>query len=222
PWDPQVHDGRFRRRVALHRSLGLGRAYTEGGWDCQAIDQFPCRLLVHRGSAERQPRWRQLGQSLRQALSDRQTMRPAPTVAYPHYDLGNDLFRHMLDPTMSYSCGYWRHAHTLDEAQTHKLDLICRKLHLTPGMTLLDIGCGWGGLLHHAATHYGVQGLGVTLSKEQAEIACARCRDLPVEIRLEDYRTLQGQFDRVVSVGMFEHVGRRNYATYFRTCARLL
>ena len=222
PWDPQVHDTRFWRRVALQRSLGLGEAYMDGWWDCVALDQFIARLLVHGGGGERQPRWRHLGQWLWQALVNRQSLRRAPTVARQHYDLGNDLFRHMLDPTMSYSCGYWREARTLTEAQTHKLDLICRKLQLSPGMTLLDIGCGWGGLLHHAATHYGVQGLGVTLSTEQAQLARERCRDLPVEIRLQDYRTLQGRFDRIVSVGMFEHVGRRNYETYFRTCERLL
>ncbi|AJD49540.1 cyclopropane fatty acyl phospholipid synthase [Isoalcanivorax pacificus W11-5] len=222
PWDPQVHDRRFWRRVALHRSLGLGEAYMDGWWDCEALDQFICRLLVHGGGTESQSRWRDAGQWLWQALVNRQSLRRAPTVAHRHYDLGNDLFQRMLDPTMSYSCGYWRRAHTLDEAQTHKLDLICRKLQLTPGMTLLDIGCGWGGLLHHAATHYGVQGLGVTLSGEQADIARERCRGLPVEIRVQDYRTLQGHFDRIVSVGMFEHVGRRNYATYFRTCERLL
>lgn len=222
PWDPQVHDRRFWRRVAMYRSLGLGESYMDGWWDCQALDEFIRRLLVHGGTQESHSRWQHITQWLWQALINRQSLRRAPKVAHQHYDLGNDLFTRMLDPTMSYSCGYWRHADSLAAAQTAKLDLICRKLQLEPGMTLLDIGCGWGGLLHHAATHYGIKGLGVTLSSEQAGFARERCQGLPVEISLTDYRTLTGQFDRIVSVGMFEHVGRRNYRTYFDAVHRLL
>ena len=124
-----------------------------------------------------------------------------------HYDIGNDLFRAMLDPYMQYSCGYWKEAQTLEQAQQAKLRMICEKLQLKPGMTLLDIGCGWGGLAQFAAQNYGVSVHGVTISAEQQKLAQARCAGLDVEILLQDYRDLDRQFDRIVSVGMFEHVG---------------
>jgi cyclopropane-fatty-acyl-phospholipid synthase len=139
-----------------------------------------------------------------------------------HYDLGNALFSKMLDPYMQYSCGYWHTAESLEEAQRAKLDLLCRKLQLKPGMTLLDIGCGWGGLAEYAAKNYAVKVVGVTISKEQHDLATARCQGLDVKILLQDYRSLAEQFDRIVSVGMFEHVGPKNYATYFEVVARNL
>ncbi|MDX1802849.1 MAG: cyclopropane fatty acyl phospholipid synthase [Alcanivorax sp.] len=222
PWDMQIHHPRTLIRIALQRSLGLGETYMDGWWDCQALDQFFFRLLRHGGDHVSQAHWQRGLQWLGQYLFNRQSLRRASQVAEQHYDLGNDLFEAMLDPTMSYSCGYWRDAHSLARAQTAKLELICGKLQLAPGMTLLDIGCGWGGLLQHACLHHGVRGTGITLSKEQAELARQRCRDLPVNILLQDYRKVQGQFDRVVSVGMFEHVGRRNYATFMAHNARLL
>lgn len=128
----------------------------------------------------------------------------------------------MLDPYMQYSCGYWKDATTLEAAQEAKLDMICRKLELKPGMTLLDIGCGWGGLSEFAARHYGVSVHGVTISAEQQKMAQERCKDLDVTILLQDYRDLNLSFDRIVSVGMFEHVGPKNYATYFDVVARNL
>jgi cyclopropane-fatty-acyl-phospholipid synthase len=128
----------------------------------------------------------------------------------------------MLDPTMSYSCGFWQDARALEQAQLAKLDLICRKLELEPWQRLLDIGCGWGGLAAHAARHYGVEVVGVTVSREQQVLAQQRCAGLPVRIELADYRNLKGCYDRVVSVGMFEHVGPKNYRRYFDTVARLM
>ena len=144
-------------------------------------------------------------------------------VGEKHYDLGNSLFQAMLDSeTMSYSCGYWHNASTLDSAQKAKLDLICRKLHLQPGQRLLEIGCGWGSFAHYATTNYGVEILCLTISKEQATLAKERCKDLPVEIRLQDYREVQGGFDHLVSIGMFEHVGTKNYRTYMEIAKRCL
>jgi cyclopropane-fatty-acyl-phospholipid synthase len=128
----------------------------------------------------------------------------------------------MLDRRMIYSCGYWKDASTLDEAQEAKLDLACRKLGLEPGMRLLDIGCGWGGMAKFAAERYGVSVVGITVSREQAEYARKLCAGLPIEIQVEDYHAHQGEYDRIVSIGMFEHVGHRNYHTYFRTARRLL
>ncbi len=144
-----------------------------------------------------------------------QSRKRAWIVGKEHYDLGNDLFSLMLDPYMQYSCGYWKEATNLLEAQQNKLALICQKLQLQKGMTLLDIGCGWGGLAAYAAEHYGVKVTGVTISAEQQKLAQSRCAGLDVEIILEDYRDLKLKFDRIVSVGMFEHVGPKNYKTYF-------
>ena len=143
-------------------------------------------------------------------------------VGEKHYDIGNDLYAAMLDSRMIYSCGYWRDADNLEAAQEAKLDLICRKLDLRPGMHILDIGSGWGGFLQFAAERYGVSGLGVTVSKEQAALANERSKGLPVETRLLDYQALDGQFDRIISIGMFEHVGYKNYRPYFEKAASLL
>jgi cyclopropane-fatty-acyl-phospholipid synthase len=128
----------------------------------------------------------------------------------------------MLDTRMVYSCGYWREARTLEAAQEAKLDLICRKLGLKEGDRLLDIGCGWGGLAKFAAERYGATVVGLTVSKEQAALARERCKGLPIEIRVQDYRTLSERFDHIASVGMFEHVGVKNYRTYFEVARRCL
>ena len=128
----------------------------------------------------------------------------------------------MLDKHMIYSCAYWQNAATLDDAQEQKLDLICKKLYLKPGMTLLDIGCGWGGLARYAAQHYGVVVTGITISQEQARYAQERNGGLPITILLKDYRDLTDTFDRVVSVGMFEHVGSKNYTEFMQVVDRCL
>ncbi|SDG50096.1 cyclopropane-fatty-acyl-phospholipid synthase [Onishia taeanensis] len=222
PWDMQIlHPDLFSR--LLHQgTLGLGEAYMEGWWDCERIDEMIHRMLRH-GLGERAhtPTERMLYR-LQNGLFNLQSKARAYIVGEAHYDLGNDLFERMLDPTLCYSCGYWRQADTLHQAQVAKLDLAARKLNLAPGMKVLDIGCGWGSFAEHAARHYGVEVTGITISKEQAELARRRCQDLPVTIHLQDYRELEGQYDRIVSIGMFEHVGHRNYRTYFDTVARLL
>lgn len=222
PWDIQIHNNDTISRVIRQGSLGLGESYMEGWWDCEALDEFCFRILNAGGQGIAKNKFTLVLQWLKHMLHNRQSTQRAPKVAKRHYDLGNGLFTRMLGRTMAYSCGYWKDATTLDQAQDAKLDLVCRKLALTPGMTLLDIGSGWGCLLEHAAKHYGVTGTGVTLSKEQARLARERCQGLPVDIVLQDYRQLTGQFDRIASIGMFEHVGRRNYATFMQTSARLL
>jgi cyclopropane-fatty-acyl-phospholipid synthase len=216
-----LHPDLFSR--LLHQgTLGLGEAYMEGWWECERIDEMIHRMLRH-GLGERAhtPTERMLYR-LQNGLFNLQSKARAYIVGEAHYDLGNDLFERMLDPTLCYSCGYWRQADTLHQAQVAKLDLAARKLNLAPGMKVLDIGCGWGSFAEHAARHYGVEVTGITISKEQAELARRRCQDLPVTIHLQDYRELEGQYDRIVSIGMFEHVGHRNYRTYFDTVARLL
>ena len=221
PWDIQIHDRRFYRRVLVDGSLGLGESYMDAWWDAENVDALLARLLA--SGVDR--RVRGLGDvalSLRSWLSNAQAGRGRMRVAERHYDLGNDLFEAMLGRRLVYSCGYWAKADNLDEAQAHKLDLIARKLGLQPGMRVLDIGCGWGEALKYMAERHGVDIVGITISREQAEYATRLCHGLPAEVRLQDYRDLTGRFDRVFSVGMFEHVGVRNYRTYFSTIRRCL
>lgn len=222
PWDIQVRHPDFFPRVLHQGTLGLGEAYMDGWWDCDQIDEM-ANLLLRHGLAERAhtPSER-LMYRLQSGFFNLQSKARAYIVGEAHYDLGNDLFERMLDPTMCYSCGYWKDARTLHEAQVAKLDLAARKLELQPGMKVLDIGCGWGSFAEHAARHYGVEVTGITISREQAELARERCQDLPVEILLQDYRDLTGCYDRIVSIGMFEHVGHRNYRVYFDTIESLL
>ena len=222
PWDPQVHDPRFARRVLAGGSIGLGESYMDGDWEVERLDQFLERLM--RAGLDRTARLplRALATVAWHRLINPQTGRRAFRVGEQHYDTGNDLFEAMLDRRMAYSCGYWKDADTLDAAQEAKLDLICRKLRLQPGMSLLDIGCGWGSLLGFAAERYGVSAFGITVSREQAELARKRCAGLPVTVEVMDYRELDQRFDAVASVGMAEHVGWRNYRTYLETAHRCL
>ncbi|HET6655933.1 MAG TPA: cyclopropane fatty acyl phospholipid synthase [Gammaproteobacteria bacterium] len=221
PWDIQVHDPRLFARTFAEGSVGLGEAYMDGWWDCARLDQFFTHLLRARID-DKVLTWKDSLRSLQARLFNQQSRSRSFEIGRRHYDKGNRLYEHMLDRHMMYSCGYWKDAQTLDEAQEAKLDLICRKLGLERDMRLLDIGCGWGGMLKFAAERYGVEGVGVTVSEQQANYARESCRDLPVDIRLEDYRNIEGRFDRIVSIGMFEHVGYKNYRTYMETARRLL
>lgn len=223
-WDIQLHNPKMFQRVLSDGSLGFGESYIDGWWDCESLDGMFTRLIgarLHR-RLKGLSLWKFRGLVAWNALVNLQSKERAFQVGEAHYDIGNDLYRVMLDPTMTYSCAYWRDADNLAEAQLAKLDLICRKLHLQAGMSLLDIGCGWGGLAAHAAKHYGVRVTGVTISREQAAFIKERYRALDIDVRLQDYRELQGQFDRVVSVGMFEHVGPKNYREYFKVVRRVL
>lgn len=224
PWDIQVFDERVYRMILSRGSLGFGEAYMAGLWDCARLDELFLRLIGINAD-ERLGGWARLrimGETLRQSLLNLQSKSRALAVGKQHYDIGNDLFEAMLDPTMSYSCAYWAEADNLAQAQRDKLDLICRKLELVPGERLLDIGCGWGGLAQFAAIHYGVEVVGLTVSSEQRSLARERCAGLPVRIELMDYRDLTGSYDKVVSVGMFEHVGPKNYPIYFDVVNRVL
>ena len=222
PSDIQVRNPRFFKRVLQEGSLGLGESYMDGWWECDRLDIFFDQVL--RAGLENQiPH--HLKDTLRVAgarIFNLQSRKRAWQVGKEHYDLGNDLFSRMLDPYMQYSCAYWKEAQTLEEAQQAKLELICQKLQLKPGMQVLDIGCGWGGLAAYMAKNHGVSVKCVTISAEQQKLAQARCEGLDVEILLQDYRDLYAQFDRIVSVGMFEHVGPKNYDTYFSVVDRNL
>lgn len=224
PWDIQVFHPSVYRRILMQGSLGFGESFMDGLWTSRRLDETIYRLLSRDVDLRinRRTRLRWLGALLRNLLFNRQSRRRAFQVGEQHYDIGNDVYTAMLDATMSYSCGYWQRADNLEQAQRAKLDLICRKLNLRPGLRLLDVGCGWGGLARHAAEHYGVTVDGITISREQLALARERCRGLPVNLQLMDYRDLQGRYDRVVSVGMFEHVGPRNYGVFFQTVSRVL
>lgn len=221
PWDIQIHDEGVPERALAHGNLGLGEAYMDGLWDAERLDEFFDRLLRARIHDQVQP-LRLIFHSLRARLMNRQSLRRAKQVGEAHYDLGNDFYEAMLDRRMTYTCGYWRDATDLDSAQEAKLDLICRKLGLEPGMRVLDIGCGWGSFMQYAAEHYGVECVGVTVSEEQVRLGTERCQGLPVTFRLQDYREVSDVFDRVVSIGMFEHVGRKNHRTFLDVVNRCL
>ncbi len=222
PWDIQVHDENFYSRILNDGALGLGESYMDEWWDCKELDTFFYKIL--RAGLDEQIKIpaRFKFKILLSKLFNFQSRQRAGQVARQHYDLGNDLYSTMLDKRMIYSCGYWKNAQTLDEAQEAKLDLICQKLQLKPGLRLLDVGCGWGGLAKYAAEKYGVTVVGVTISKEQYEYAKQYCAGLPIEIRLKDYRDINEKFDRIVSVGMFEHVGHKNYSVFMQTIKRAL
>lgn len=222
PWDLKVNNDDFYSRVMVWGSIGLGESYMDGWWDCLQLDEFFYRILRADIESQVKANWALLASMLRARVFNLQSKKSAFQIAEKHYDIGNELFINMLDKRMVYSCGYWRNADSLDEAQEHKLELICRKLGLQPGMKMLDIGCGWGSLAKYAAEKYQVEVMGITVSREQLEFARTMCRGLPVEIRLEDYRDINGRFDRIVSVGMIEHVGYKNYRTFMKVAHQCL
>jgi cyclopropane-fatty-acyl-phospholipid synthase len=225
PWDIRVHHPATFDRILTRGSLGLGESYMDGWWDCDQVDEFITRILRARLD-EQVGRAGWLWASLKTRLTNLQSQHRAWQVGEVHYDLGNDLYEAMLDPSMAYSCGYWPEAQTLVQAQDAKLELICQKLQLQPGMKLLDIGCGWGSLMLFAARNYNVECVGLTISKEQARLGAEKARGLPVRFELTDYRQFnprgEQRFDRIASVGMFEHVGHKNYLAYFDMARRCL
>jgi cyclopropane-fatty-acyl-phospholipid synthase len=219
PWDIRIHREEFYNRALSQGSLGLGESYMDGWWDVEQLDEFFHRALRANLAARFPPSWRTLLRQLGTTLVNPQGRSKAFEIGERHYDIGNDLYRAMLDRRMVYTCAYWKNAKTLDEAQEAKLDLACRKLGLKAGQKLLDIGCGWGSFLKYAAENYGVTGVGCTVSKEQAKLGRQLCAGLPISIELQDYRDIKGTYDHIVSLGMFEHVGRKNYRTFMRVAA---
>jgi len=222
PWDPRVHNPAFFDRLMGDVQLGLGESYMDGWWDCEQIDEFINRAVRARTNEKFKPNLRLTLWLLGTRLFNLQSSRRAFEVGEKHYDLGNDLYQAMLDRRLNYTCAYWKNAANLDEAQEAKLDLICRKIGVKPGMQILELGCGWGSFAKFAAEKYGAHVLGVTVSKEQVALGMQLCQGLPVELRLQDYRTVEGQFDAVISIGIMEHVGHKNYRTYMEVTDRCL
>jgi cyclopropane-fatty-acyl-phospholipid synthase len=229
PWDVRVHDERFYRRILLRGSLGLGESYMDGWWDCDDLGEFFRRILASRRARGGLPlvEWsRRLGDLKRRVVNLQDAVR-ARAVVEAHYDLPVQLFEAMLGRTMAYTCAYWKDATTLEEAQEHKLDLICRKLGVTSSDVILELGCGFGSFARYAAGTYGCTVVGVNLSTEQVGYAREFCRGLPVELHRCDYRDVNvyargRQFDRIVSIGMFEAIGRKNYRSHMEIVHRLL
>jgi len=221
PFDVKVHDSRAFSKIVTERGDGFAESYVDGWWDCEQLDELVSRLILAGEKIDGQS----IGLKLKVLLSllfNYQAIRRAKKVCEVHYDLGNDLYQKMLDPRMVYSCAYWTGAHHLEEAQENKLDLVCRKLGLKKGMKVLDIGCGWGSFMKFATERYGVQCTGYTLSQRQLELGRELCKNLDIEFRLQDYRQIRGKYDRVVSIGMLEAVGPKNFGTYMEIVARSL
>ena len=225
PYDIQVHNDKLYSRVLSQGSLGLGESYMDGWWDCENLDQFFTIALQADLQKKIRGNWRILIKFLWICVTNffnASRLKKAFDIGEKHYDIGNDLYRLMLDKRLTYTCGYWREAKNLDEAEEAKLDLICRKVGLKAGQTVLDIGSGWGSFIGFVAEKYGAKAVGITVSKEQKVLADSIYKNNLVETRIMDYRDLNEKFDHIVSVGMFEHVGPKNYRKYMETASRCL
>ncbi len=224
PWDLQVYDDRFYQRLLAEGSMAAGESYMDGWWDAGALDELCTR--VHRsGLSAKVGEWETLWLALKARIFNRQRRSRSAAVAQEHYNLGNDIYQAMLDPRMQYTCGYWKDAATLDQAQEHKLRLICRKIHLEPGMRVLDLGGGFGGLAQFMASAYGCRVVSYNISGPQVAFGREWCRHLPVRFEQKDYREATneaGNFDRVVSIGLCEHIGHKNYRGFLELAHRQL
>lgn len=222
PWDIQIHDERFYARFLKEQAIGFGNSYVDGWWDSFQLDETIGKILTAH-----------IYDTLATDKKLFSYFKNKKTFAFDierHHDIGNELFESMLDPDMNYSCGFWKNLGNLETAwqipknlriaQAAKLDLIAKKLHIKKDQHILDIGCGWGNFVKYITTKYRVRATGVTGSKKQAEQAKKRCKGLPVKILVQDYRELQKiKYDNIVSIGMFEYVTHKQYATFMKIAA---
>jgi len=214
PCDIQIHNPLTYKRILGDGSLGLGESYQEGWWDVDDIDEFFVRVLNARLESEIKTLF-MMGQILKAKAFNLQDKIRSQKVAQMHYDLGNDFYEKMLDPHMQYTCAYYKDTQDLNQAQEAKLDLVCRKLNLQSGDKVLELGCGWGGFARFAVKNYGVKVVAYNISKEQVAYAREKSMDMPIEYRLEDYRDATGLYDKIVSIGLAEHVGHKNFHGFF-------
>jgi len=228
PWDIQVHNPDLYARILSKGSLGLGESYMDGWWDCKNLDQFFDRILSNNLHKKIKP-INAMFDVLKWKIINLQSKKRAFEVGKKHYDISNELYKNMLDKRLTYTCGYWNKAKNLDKAQKAKLDLVCKKIGLKEGQKVLDIGGGWGSFAKYAAEKYKARVVAITISKEQVELGKEICKNLPeIEIRLQDYRDLVKngkaieKFDHVISLGMFEHVGVKNYKKYMKIIEKVL
>lgn len=220
PWDIQVHDMRAIKQILTEPSLGAGESYMNGWWDCPQLDEFFFRILRYVDLTKVYHATTFLAFQLKNFFINQNSKNRSAQVAEQHYNLDNDLYAGMLGKSMAYTCAYWRNAHSLDEAQFAKYDLICQKLALQPGEKVLELGCGFGGFAKYAAEKYGVSMVSINISSEQMRYANEICRNLPIQLIECDYRDLKQynpgniKFDKVVSIGLCEHIGYKNYGTF--------
>jgi cyclopropane-fatty-acyl-phospholipid synthase len=215
PSDIRVYDDRLYARLLSEGSLGLGEAYMDGWWDAPALDECMHKILSADLEKKVKPTWQVIWNYAKAKIFNMQDKGACSSkVVDQHYELGDTLYEHMLGDTLAYTCAYWKSSSSLDDAQKEKFDLIAKKVNLKPGMRVLDLGCGWGGFAHHIAKNYGVEVVAVNLSAKQCAYAKKLCAGLPVEVRNCDYREADGKYDRVISIGLMEHVGHKNYRNF--------
>ncbi len=220
-YDIQVRDERFYQAFLSHGRMGMGESYMDKWWDCQDLNMLFTRIFTAKSEIVAHVKTPEaILMALLGKLMPYGSKARSKHVGEFHYDLGNELYEAFLDPYLQYTCGYYQGgAATLNEAQEAKLARICQKLKLEKGQRLLDIGCGWGGLMKYAAEHYGIDVTGISISKEQLAYAEKNCQGLPATLKFQDYRDLNDQFDRITTVGMIEHVGKDYYREFFE-CVR--
>ncbi|MEK7617908.1 MAG: cyclopropane fatty acyl phospholipid synthase [Patescibacteria group bacterium] len=221
PWDIQVLNEGLYKRALSQGSIGLGEAYMDGWWDSPNLDQFFYKVLSA-GLEKEFKNWRLVWGYLKAVVLNLQNRSRSFRVVDKHYDIGNNLYSNMLGPTMVYTCGYWAGAKNLEEAQEAKMDLVCRKIGLRQGMKILDIGCGFGSFMKFAVKKYGATAVGISISKEQIKFGKELCQGLPIEFKFLDYRDIRGEFDRVVSIGMLEAVGYKNFRLFMKVVSDCL
>ena len=221
-WDIKVNNPKLWRHVLLKGELGFGEAYMAGWFDVEHLDEFFYRLTRF---VIREINMTNVSSMFLKFISNilnLQTTKRAFKVGKAHYNIGNNLYKKMLGTTMIYTCGYWKNANSLEESQEAKFHLIAKKLMLKPGMSVLDIGCGFGSMMAFLAKEYDVKVLGITVSKEQEYYINRNYKAPSVKVKVMDYRSIRGKFDRIYSLGMFEHVGYKNYKTYMKVCSKAL
>lgn len=228
----KIHNPDTYDRILTFGALGFCEAYMEGWWDEENDNIVELIGLFYRENVYSKANQRVTIPLLFKVITQR--LRTVPTNiqnsrknVQHHYDLGNDFYQHFLDPTMTYSCGYQiKETDSLEQMQRQKYELICKKLALQPGESLIEIGCGWGGMLIYAAENYGITGTGITLSVEQAALAKERIEQKglsdKIKIEIADYREVEGQYDKFVSIAMFEAVGKKSFGTFMQKASELL
>lgn len=222
PYDIQIHNKRFLTKMLVSSSPSTvaGEAYMNGDWDCEQIDELFYRICRKELELKLYPKLGTWLYYLKNAMFNQQNPRKSREVAVQHYNLSNRLYELMLGKSMAYTCSYWKNAHSLDEAQFDKYDLICKKLHLKPGEKVLELGCGWGGLAKYMAEKYGCEVFAFDIGEGPSSYAKEFCKNLPVTIYQCDYRDThiynpnKIKFDKLVSVGVLEHIGYKNYQNF--------
>lgn len=219
--DPQIRNPKFYRRLLLQGSIGLGDMYMEEWYTVERVDLM-IEKIVRSGLSDLVPQFDDMTLKIKSRLFDRQGKEQAQQNVSDHYDFDPRFFIDVLGTTNSYTCGRFVGTDNLDEAQTKKMDILCRKVELKRGERLLDIGCGWGGFAAHAAANYGADVTGISLSEPQLAYARGRYGNLKINFNHLDYRDFKGKVDKIVSICMIEHVGPRHYRQYFEAARRAL